>query len=115
MGKMKELSMILDELKTCGETLVQISKDLQELFSDPYETETHTHETKETPTTSHTESKKPEIKKEQVRAILAEKSRAGFTQEIKTLLKKYGANKLSEVDSSDYEALLHEAEVLEHE
>ena len=113
MGKMKELSIILDELKTCGETLVQISKDLQELFSDPYETETH--ETKETPKTSHNESKKPEIKKEQVRAILAEKSRAGFTQEIKTLLKKYGANKLSEVDSSDYEALLHEAEVLEHE
>ena len=34
---------------------------------------------------------------------------------LKELLKKYGANKLSEVDPSDYEALLQEAEVLAHE
>jgi len=47
-----------------------------------------------------------------VRAVLAEKSRAGFTKEVKDLLMKHGANKLSEIDPAEYEALLTDAEVL---
>ena len=49
---------------------------------------------------------------EEVRAVLADKSRAGHTAEIRELLKKYGASKLSFVDPKYYEALLREAEVL---
>lgn len=115
MGKMKELSIVLDELKKCGETLVQISEDLRNFFSDTSDAEPVTPVKEEAPPKNKPETKKPEIKKEQVRAVLAEKSRAGFTQEIKKLLKKYGANKLSEVDPTNYEALLQEAEVLAHE
>ena len=49
---------------------------------------------------------------EEVRAVLADKSRAGHTAEIRELLKKYGASKLSLVDPKHYEALLREVEVL---
>ena len=49
---------------------------------------------------------------EEVRAVLGEKSRAGFTTEIQALLKKYGAPKLSGVDPKHYEALLKDVEVL---
>jgi hypothetical protein len=49
---------------------------------------------------------------EQVRAVLAEKSRNGYTPEIRTLLEKYGASKLTDVDPGNYAALLKEAEVL---
>lgn len=49
---------------------------------------------------------------EDVRAVLAEKSRAGHTAEVKALLTKYGAEKLSEMDPANYQALLSEAEVL---
>ena len=49
---------------------------------------------------------------EQVRAVLAEKSRAGHTAEVKALLLKHGADKLSEVDPAEYPALLADAEVL---
>jgi len=55
---------------------------------------------------------KPTLTLEEVRAVLADKSRAGHTAEIRELLKKYGANKLSLVDPKHYEALLREAEVL---
>ncbi|GAA6491729.1 hypothetical protein K280104A7_12930 [Candidatus Bariatricus faecipullorum] len=58
---------------------------------------------------------KPETKPltlEQVRAALAEKSRAGHTSEIKALLIKHGADKLSDIDPAEYPALLAEAEVL---
>ena len=49
---------------------------------------------------------------EQVRAALAEKSRAGHTAEVKALLLKHGADKLSDIDPAEYPALLAEAEVL---
>ena len=51
----------------------------------------------------------PSLAKE-VRAILAEKSRAGKTAEVKGLLTKFGVNKLSELDSSKYDELLKETE-----
>ena len=49
---------------------------------------------------------------EQVRAALAEKSRAGHTAEVKALLLKHGADKLSDIDPAEYPALLVDAEVL---
>ena len=42
----------------------------------------------------------------------SKESRAGHTAEIRELLKKYGASKLSLVDPKHYEALLREVEVL---
>jgi hypothetical protein len=47
-----------------------------------------------------------------VRAVLAEKSRSGHTEEVRALLNKHGADKLSEIDPAEYAALLAEAEVL---
>ena len=49
---------------------------------------------------------------EDVRAVLAEKSQQGKTREVKALLMKYDAGKLSGVKPEDYEDLLKEAEVL---
>ncbi|MDO4564680.1 MAG: rRNA biogenesis protein rrp5 [Clostridia bacterium] len=49
---------------------------------------------------------------EAVRAVLAGKSREGFTEEIRSLLLKYGAQKLSGVDPRCYADLLKDAEEL---
>lgn len=49
---------------------------------------------------------------EEVRSVLAEKSRSGHTEEVRGLLNKHGADKLSEIDPAEYAALLAEAEVL---
>jgi len=49
---------------------------------------------------------------EEVRAVLAEKSHDGLTAEVRELLQKYGATKLSGVDPKHYAALLKDAEVL---
>ena len=56
------------------------------------------------------EKKPPKL--EDVRAVLAEKSRKGHTETIRELLKKYGADRLSAIDPTHYQALLEEAEVL---
>ena len=55
----------------------------------------------------------PETKKvslEQVRAVLAKLSQMGKTAEVKKLIVKHGAQKLSDIPESEYESLLHEAE-----
>lgn len=49
---------------------------------------------------------------EQVRAVLAEKSQAGFTAEVRGLLEKYGAPKLSQIDPANFAELLADAEAL---
>ncbi len=51
---------------------------------------------------------------EEVRAVLAEKSRAGLTAEVKELIAKHGADKLSDVDPAEYAEMLKEAEALDH-
>lgn len=57
--------------------------------------------------------KKKKISLEEVRTLLAQKSQAGFTSDIKKLLEKYGATKLSEIEEKDYEALMKDAEELQ--
>ncbi|MDD2981671.1 MAG: rRNA biogenesis protein rrp5 [Hespellia sp.] len=49
---------------------------------------------------------------EEVRGVLAEKSRAGHTAKVRELLIKHGADKLSDIDPANYPALLKDAEVL---
>ena len=49
---------------------------------------------------------------EQVRAVLAEKSHDGFTEQVRGLLQKYGAQKLSAIDPGRYANLLRDAEEL---
>ena len=116
MGKVSELSMLALELKKCGEVLIGISEGLADMFSGADE---------EKPPAKKTTAKKkaaeepkaelPEEKAltlEEVRAVCADKSRKGFTAEVKAILTKHGADKLSEVDPTEYKALLAEAEVL---
>lgn len=64
------------------------------------------------PATTAEETQTPKITIEQVRAVLASKSQDGKTRQVKSLLLKYDAGKLSGVKPEDYPALLREAEAL---
>lgn len=66
-----------------------------------------------TPTDNNkTKIEKNEITIEKVREVLAQKSKNGKTEEIKTLLMKFGANKLSQVKSEDFIKIIIEAKKL---
>ena len=49
---------------------------------------------------------------EGIRALMAQKTQEGKSKEIKELLQKYGAAKLSAVKPENYPALMQEAQVL---
>lgn len=118
MGKTNELSMLVDELQKCGETLIGISEGLADMFSGAEEEKASAK--KATPKKKAAEEPKSEPQSEEeksltledVRAVCADKCRQGFTAEVKAILTKHGADKLSEVNPAEYEALLAEVEVL---
>ncbi len=56
--------------------------------------------------------KQTKISIEKIRAVLAEKSQSGKTAEVRALLQKFGAAKLSEIEPDKYSELLKAAEAL---
>ena len=106
MSKMNDMAMTIEELRSAAAAINEAASWLAEQFGGTAD---------EPPAANHAamEEKKPELKLEDVRAVLAEKSRAGHTAAIRTLLQKYGASKLSAVDPKHYEALLKDAEGLD--
>ena len=59
--------------------------------------------------TTQPEAKSP-VSLEDVRRVLAQKSVDGHTEEVRALIERYGAKKLSDLGSECYEPLLMEAE-----
>lgn len=53
-----------------------------------------------------------EISYTDVRKLLAEKSKAGHTEEVRQIIRDHGAEKLSGLDPKEYAAVVREAEVL---
>lgn len=109
MSKMSELSLVLDEMITAGQKMIEAATTLKEMFSEIVEPETKNPAKKEEPTPA------PEVKKytfQEVRGIMATLAGKGKKAEAKALLTKYGASRLSEVNEEDYDALVAEAEVL---
>ena len=104
MSKMSELSTAVEELRKCGETLIEVSRSLREIFSgdEPAKPEPQQVQNPSVPA----------VTLEEVRAVLAEKSVAGHRAEVRALIRECGADKLSAVDPSQYAALKAKAEVL---
>ena len=57
-----------------------------------------------------TSAEPPAVTLDAVKSVLVEKSRMGFKAEVKALVKKYGADKISALQKSQYAAVLKEAE-----
>lgn len=104
MSKMAEMAQTIEELRTAAASINAAADWLYQQFSGDDAPAQKAPAKKEKP--------KPEIKLEDVRAVLAEKSRSGHTAEVRDLLQKYGDTKLSAVDPANYEALMKDAEVI---
>ena len=119
MSKMKLLLDVVSDLRSLADSLQAVADAVaqggQEQPDQTTEERPAQEPEKETAAKKEeTPVEKPKSKPlslEQVRAALAEKSRAGHTAEVKALLIKHGADKLSDIDSAEYPALLAEAEV----
>ena len=128
MGKVKLLLDVIGDLRSLADSLQAVADAVADngaaeaeltTTKEPEETGKAGKTGKAAKNTAKKEAKaakqEPEEKPltlEEVRAVLAEKSRSGHTDEVRELLAKHGADKLSEIDPAEYPALLAEAEVL---
>jgi hypothetical protein len=96
MAKKNDISLALDELKKCGETLIALSEAMRGTEPQPAPVEMK------------------QVSFEELRALLAKKTRVSKqnTDAIRELLLKHGVNKLSELKKEDYPALMDEAKEL---
>lgn len=132
MSKMSELSSVLDELiqtgqnlihsaeemKKSGESMVKTASQIRELFNtseEPKPAEPKSSKTKKAPEPKKTPEPEKTYSFTEVRGALAAKSKEGYKTEVKALLTKYGADKLSAVDPKDYAALMADIGGLTHE
>ena len=95
MAKMNELDALLTELSEHSRFLQESVKAIRELLSggEP--------------------EGKPEEKRysiEEVRALLLEKRKSGFKDEIRALLLRHGAERLTDIDPAEYCDMMAEAE-----
>lgn len=108
MSKMKLLLDVVQDMRHLADSLQAVAEAMmQNETPDPVPAE---------PEAPAAPAAKPakKVTLEQVRAVLAQKSHDGLTAEVRALLQKYGAAKLSAIDPQHYEALLKEAEELDH-
>ena len=126
MSKMSEIDHCIGELRTAAQSLSTVANNLAALFgasadpavmctqngndkvqmpnADPANIE----DGKVNAAKSSAPAPKP-VTLEQVRAVLAEKSRCGHTAKVRELLQNHGAAKLSAIEPAEFESLLSEA------
>ena len=123
MSKMNELSQVLDDLISCGEKMISTANALKEMFTDTAakaDTAAAPAGPVNSPAPAGSADNAEQAEKEQpkkytftdVRKAFADKSHAGFTAQVKELIGKYGASRLSDIKESDYAALMAELEVI---
>lgn len=92
--------------------LMEIKEDAENLASSIGVLLTALESDEELPKEEKVKQEEKTYEIEDVRKILADKSRLGHTAKIRELLEKYGAKKLSEIDSDNYKDLVADVEKL---
>ena len=126
MNKTSEIDICIGELRTAAQSLAVVADSLTALFGASAVTagmfvqggedtdkkavgESVNIADGKVKTAQSTEPKPKPVTLAQVRAVLAEKSRCGHTAQVRELLQKHGAAKLSAINPTEFESLLSEA------
>ena len=104
---MEPIMELINTLNALNVTIQQLTEKMTSEYINTFE-EIGT--SSETP--KQTEEPEKPVDRSKVREKLAELTRLGFSDEVKALLQKHGAERLSAVDDAELPALLKEAEAL---
>ena len=126
MSKTSEIDLCIGELRTAAQSLTAVADSLTVLFGasavpagmlaqsgegndQKANGESVNIADGKVKTAQSTEPKPKPVTLAQVRAVLAEKSRCGHTAQVRELLQKHGAAKLSAINPTEFESLISEA------
>ena len=109
-GKAQQIG---NDLTCLAASIAKIAEEIKALYDFDHDSDEAYDEPelpKEEPTPEPPKPHTPTL--EEVRGILADKASSGFRETVQTLIKKHGANRLSDLDPSKYDALIKEARAL---
>ena len=109
-GKAQQIG---NDLACLAASIAEIAEEIKALYDFDHDSDAVCDEPelpKEEPEPEQPKPHTPTL--EEVRGILADKASSGFREAVQTLIKKHGANRLSDIDPSEYDALIKEARVL---
>ena len=114
-----DITKILEEMIRCGEGMIAAAKALQKSFPATSEEQKPAEDSaRATAGPAAKEAAAGEVKaepvktysREDVRCVLSARSAEGFSKEVKAILGKYGADRLSALKPEHYEDVIKEAE-----
>ena len=114
MSRMKLLFDVIEDIRSLADSLQAVATALGQSNPEDAAAPAPASDAPPAPTPAPADPPPKAITMEEVRAVLAERSHDGYTDQVRGLLQKYGAEKLSGVDPKHYAALLKDAEVLGH-
>ena len=94
----------MEDVQALADSLQELAVAMQTYQAEPQV------EAPEPPVETKPEVKQPTL--EEVRGLLARKSKEGKSSEVKALIEKYGDTRLSDVPTENYAALVADAEGL---
>ncbi len=109
-GKVQQIG---NDLACLAASIAEIAEEIKAFYDldhDSDEAYGEPEPPKDEPTPEPPKPKAPTL--EEVRGILADKASSGFREAVQTLIKKHGANRLSDIDPSEYDALITEVREL---
>ena len=109
-GKAQQIG---NDLACLAVSIAKIAEEIKALYDFDHDSDAVCDESelpKEEPAPEPPKPHAPTL--EEVRGILADKASSGFREAVQTLIKKHGANRLSDIDPSKYDALIKEARAL---
>lgn len=109
MSRIKLMLDVIDDVCNLAESLQHLAESLKVLVKAIGPDEQPKLTATEPKVIEAPAEKQPTIA--EVRAVLTAKSRSGKTVQVKELLIKHSADKLSDIDPKEYKSLMEEAEV----
>ncbi|AGX41926.1 hypothetical protein CLSA_c09140 [Clostridium saccharobutylicum DSM 13864] len=110
VSKIKLLLDVVSDMRSLADSIQAICDAMVE--GESTDIEKQSEPTKEAEVKKTVKPKIKEVKLEDVRAVLAEKSQAGMTAGVREIIQRYGATKLSEINAKHYSDILKDAEGL---
>jgi len=103
MSRSDEIGSLLKELREGAEGILKLADSIEEKLDVP---------AKEPKKAKETKKPEPKVTLPEIKEVLMEKARTGLNEEVHALIKSYGAEKLSMIDSSLYGELMEKAKAL---
>lgn len=115
MSNMNDLSQVLDEMIACGERMIKAANAVKDFFAETHQEPVTAAEAPPRAPEAEAPAEEPPAKTytfTDVRKAFSAKAHDGHTAEVKALIAKYGADRLSGIREDDYTSLMADLEAI---